>query len=118
MAKTATIYFSANISGDGLSENVVPPTAPQLTNSPASHATQAISSGPNTIQIPQLPSPAQYLDIVPPSNSAVNKWLMASGDTTGVQISSTLQTRIALSTAITSFVLRASGSENVDLFWY
>lgn len=117
MSKTSTTYISANVSGDQTSENVGP-LSNSLTSSPAQHTYITINSGNNTIQIPQLPSPAQYVLLIPPTSSSVNKWLMASGDATGCQISSTLQSLVGLSPAITSFVLRASGSETMEIWFF
>lgn len=115
--KVATLYSSANLSGD-VQATLVGPVTFQLVSSPAEQLYVQLQSGQVTIQIPQYPLPAQVADIIPPANSAVNKWIMQSGDTTGVQISNTLPTRLSLSTSITSFILRASGTEYVTINFY
>lgn len=117
MAKTAIISFGVNVSGDGLSQYTAVPTQYTLSNSPVEQYETALSVGNTTIQIPQLPSPSQMVRIVPTSGSG-NIFLMQSGDTTGVQVSSTIETWLSLSTLITSFIIRATGSFNVWLYFY
>lgn len=121
MSKSATVYYQISISGDNTTQNVgfmnIPVTT--ITGSPAFHQTESLSSGSNTISIPQLPNPAYYCLIVPSTTSAVNKWLMAtSGDTIGMQLFPSLPSLIAVSQSITQFVLRASGTDTVDLYFF
>ena len=119
MSRSVAVYMQANVSGDNNGENFGLTSVPIVTlaNSPAEVMFASLGSGSNTILIPQLPSPAQYVEVVPTSTGG-NKWLMQAGDATGLQIHNTLPFRVSLSTAITSFIIRTSGSEVLELrFW-
>ena len=119
MSRSVAVYQQANVSGDNNGENFGSTSVPIVTlaNSPAEIMFASLGSGSNTILIPQVPSPAQYVEIIPPSTGG-NKWLMQAGDTTGLQIANTLPMRVSLSTAITSFILRTSGAEIIEMrFW-
>lgn len=116
MAKTATVTFSANVSGDSQSESIGPVSV-QNTNSPAWHFFQNIQSGNTTINVPQIPNPPLYVMIIPPSNSAINKWLMSSGDTVGYSIQAQ-QPFIVSVGAISSFVIRGSGAETLEIWFF
>lgn len=121
MSKNAIVTFQANVSGD-TTFGGISPFSYIMTNSPVFH-TSVTMPGPGsiTITIPQIPSSAKYVRILPPTNSSVNKWLMStSGDTVGLQISSTTETWIGLHpTAIQSFILRTdSGPEVIELYFY
>ena len=119
MSETATLTFGANISGNNVQSGFLGPTTVVLPNSPNEHYVTTTASGLTLLLVPQLPVPAQYCRIVPPTSSSVNKWIMsAAGDTVGFQISSTLETWVSISVAMTSFNLRASGTENIDVYWY
>lgn len=116
MSKTATVYMSANVSGDSVSESIGP-LSQVMTNSPAQHFFQNIQNGNTTIQVPQIPSPPSYVLLIPPSNSANSKWLMSSGDTVGYQIQTTLPTLVSVG-PISSFVIRGAGAETIEIWFF
>ena len=117
--KTATLSFGANVSGDNLQQGNLAPTVIVLANTPLEEYVTTLASGLTLFMIPQLPTPARYVRITPPSASSVSKWFMAAaGDAVGLQISEALETWCSLSTAITSFNIRASVSEQIQVTFY
>jgi hypothetical protein len=84
MAKLATTTLSVTVTGDGVNETYVPPTAPVVERERARRRTAqsvALSSGDNTLSVPPG---AQGLIFVPPSASAVAKKLKGIGGDTGL----------------------------------
>lgn len=120
MSKNVQPYISVNVSGDSASYNIGSVATPiaTLVNSPAEHMTSSVSSGFTTILVPQLPSPAQYVHIIPPVGSAVSMFIMGSTSDVGVQLATALPSLISLSPSQTSFIIKAGGSQSVDLYFY
>ena len=118
MSKTATITFAASVSGD-TTVGSVGPISYTVANTSAQHTVTSTVSGNITIVVPQVPAPAQYARIVPPINSALSKWLMATaGDTVGVQISANQEMWLSISPSMTSFIIRSTGVELLEIYFY
>lgn len=116
MSKNATVSISVNISGDSVATNVGP--LPEIiVNTPYQHMQVSILAGNVQVDIPQIPSAAKYMLIIPPTSSSVNKWLMTTGDTTGYMIDNALPF-IASIGSISFFVIRSSGSETLDVYFF
>lgn len=116
MSKTATLYLSANISGDSQSESIGPLSI-VLPNTPAWHIFQNIQSGLTNIPVPQIPNPAKFMLIIPPANSAITKALQSPSDPIGYAIDPAQPILVSIG-AIASFDIRASGIETLEIWFF
>lgn len=116
MAKTATTSISVLVTGDGVNESFIPPTAPMVNAAaPAGGPLSvALSSGDNTLTVPPG---AQGLIFVPPSSSVVVKKLKGIGGDTGFTISPTLPSILMLPAGASTVLINAASSETVSIHW-
>lgn len=116
MAKTATTSISVLVTGDGVNESYIPPTAP-LTNAAAPAGgplSVALSSGDNTLTVPPG---AQGFIFVPPSSSIVVKKLKGVGGDTGFTLNAALPSVVSLPSGTATVLINAASSETVSIHW-
>lgn len=116
MAKTATTSISVLVTGDGVNESFIPPTAP-LVNAAAPAGgplSVALASGDNTLTVPPG---AQGFIFVPPSSSVVAKKLKGIGGDTGFSLSPTNPSVIMLVAGASTVLINAGSAETVSIHW-
>jgi hypothetical protein len=118
--KNVTVYIVNSVSGDSASYSIGSLATPVTTlgPSPAEHLVTQLNSGFNTLLTPQLPNPAIFMQIIPPSGSGVSMTLMGNTSDVGVQLNPGLMSQIALSPNQTSVVIKSGGVVAVDLYYY
>lgn len=120
MAKNATMYQSVAISGDAVAWNIGSLSQPTTTigNTVNYHMDTTLNSGFNTILVPQVPQPSVYMEIYPSPLSVVSKIIMGSNSDVGISLFANLPSRIALAASQTSVIIKAGGSETIDIYFY
>jgi hypothetical protein len=83
-------------------------------NSPGKHDQIALSSGANTLT---PPANAVFAVLVPPANSTITKTFKGVTGDTGYQFNVGMPALIPLASAPGTFVITASGSEQLDVYW-
>ena len=113
MAKVSTYTPMVAIVGDGLNMTECQVNVNSSAPAPGS---QALVNGWNTINVP---TGAAGLKIAPPPGNALALRIGdAGGMDTGVGISPTLETCLALAAGQTTVGLKAGGSVTVGLIWF
>ena len=103
-ARTVTI----NLTGDVISDKIY--SAAQNATSPGSITIQDLAAGPNTITVPVATGVVvKAATIIPPAGNIVTLTLKGVTGDTGVPLSLTDPTSIALAATVISFVLTTGG---------
>lgn len=119
MAKTATIYTTYKMSGDGETETYVGTTFTN-TNSPGQSGYVNLSSGDNTLTPPPAGVVAKGLLIIPPAANIVAITLKGNAADTGVALRPNEETRLPFPDAGPGTIIlnAASAIAGVRLIWY
>lgn len=103
-------------SGDVVAQHVIPPVS--NTASPGSITLVDLSSGANTVTVPDGGSTPAAVTICPPNGNTVSITLKGITGDTGIRIHDTHPTTIALDDSVASFVLTAGASvAGVRMYW-
>jgi len=114
MAKSFTGSANLTITGDGILANILVVPAPNVA-SPYQHITGALINGSVTFT---PPAATLVVVLVPPTTSVITKTLKGDSGDTGVPLSKTQPSIFSVAVTPGTFVITASGSENIDVYYF